>query len=139
MFAHILVPLDLGRRHDRVLATALALALQGRARVTLVHVIHRIEHVPVAELRRFYDRLGKVAQRVLGQAARRFIRKGIPLRALVLTGDPPHEIVRWAASNRVDLIVLGSHRVNLSRPAERLGTTSYKVGILCQCPVLLVK
>jgi len=42
-------------------------------------------------------------------------------------------------ANRVDLIVLTSHKIDLAHPAEGWGTTSYKVGILCQCPVLLVK
>ena len=49
------------------------------------------------------------------------------------------EIVKQAVANRVDLIVLTSHKIDLAHPAEGWGTTSYKVGILCQCPVLLVK
>jgi nucleotide-binding universal stress UspA family protein len=49
------------------------------------------------------------------------------------------EIVQYAAANEVDLIVLASHRVNPSRIARDWGTISYKVGILAQCPVLLVK
>jgi nucleotide-binding universal stress UspA family protein len=57
----------------------------------------------------------------------------------VLIGSPAREIVRFATAKRVDLIVLGSHRIDLARPAAGWGTTSYKVGILCQCPVLLVK
>ena len=55
MFKHILVPLDLGR-NERSLRTARTLARQNGARVTLLHVIQRIEDIPAAELRRFYCR-----------------------------------------------------------------------------------
>jgi universal stress protein A len=47
--------------------------------------------------------------------------------------------VRTAAALRADLIVLPSHRVNPSMVGRDWGTISYKVGILAQCPVLLVK
>ena len=36
-------------------------------------------------------------------------------------------------------IVLASHRVNPSKVNRDWGTISYKVGLLAQCPVLLVK
>lgn len=139
VFSHLFVPLDLSRKSERALTTALAIATQNHARVTLVHVIHRIEHVPMAELRDFYDRLEVTAQRAMARAARPFTAAKLPLRTLVLIGDPAREIVRWAAANGVDLIVLGSHRIDPTQPAARWGTTSYKVGVLCQCPVLLVK
>jgi nucleotide-binding universal stress UspA family protein len=139
VFAHILVPLDLGPRNERAVVTARTLAVNNRARVTLLHVVEQIESVPVAELRRFYTRLEKAAQRRLAQAARRFTEKKVPVEAAVTTGNPAHEIVRWAAANDVDLIILGSHKVDPARPGQGWGTTSYKVGILCRCPVLLVK
>jgi universal stress protein A len=47
--------------------------------------------------------------------------------------------VRFAIANEADLIVLASHRVNPSAVDRDWGTISYKVGILAQCPVLLVK
>jgi nucleotide-binding universal stress UspA family protein len=139
MFKHILVPLDLSARNERALATALELAQRSRARVTLLHVIQRIEHVPFGEVRSFYTRLEKAAQKKMAAAARKLAGKKIDVRAAVFVGTPAREIVKHAAANGVDLIVLTSHKVDLSRPAEGWGTTSYKVGILCQCPVLLVK
>ena len=44
--------------------------------------------------------------------------------------------------NDVDLIILiilGSQKIDPARPGQGWGTTSYKVGILCRCPVMLVK
>lgn len=139
MFRHILVPLDLSARHDAALKTALQLADQNRARVTLLHVIQRIEHVPEAELRSFYRRIEVAAGKKMAAAARRFAAKTIDVRPVVAMGAPAREIVEHAAANGVDLIVLGSHKIDLSRRAQGWGTTSYKVGVLCRCPVLLVK
>jgi hypothetical protein len=34
---------------------------------------------------------------------------------------------------------MGSHKVDPTSPGQGWGTTSYKVGIGCQCPVMLVK
>jgi nucleotide-binding universal stress UspA family protein len=73
------------------------------------------------------------------RAGRPFAARRIDVRPVVFVGTPAEEIVKYAAKERVDLIVLASHRVNLSGSARGWGTTSYKVGILCPCPVLLVK
>jgi universal stress protein A len=44
-----------------------------------------------------------------------------------------------AKARRADLIVLASHPVNPAMLGRDWGTISYKVGILAQCAVLLVK
>jgi universal stress protein A len=139
MFKKILVPLDLSGQNEGALAAASLLARQGRARVLLLHVIQRIEHVPPRELRGFYDRLEKSAREKMAVAARKLAAKKIEVRATVVLGIPAAEIVEYADANGVDLIVLSSHKIDLSRPNQGWGTTSYKVGVLCQCPVLLVK
>jgi nucleotide-binding universal stress UspA family protein len=139
MFEHILVPHDLSSRNERALATALQLAEGSRGRVTLLHVIERIEHLPVAEVRAFYHRLRRAAVRKMAPAARKFAQRRIRVRTVVIVGSPAREIVRHAAAHAVDLIVLASHPIDLSRPTQGWGTTSYKVGVLCKCPVLLVK
>ncbi len=63
----------------------------------------------------------------------------IPASAEVLYGNRVNEILRFAAEKKVDLIVMGSHRLALRHPGENWGTISYKIGILSRCPVLLVK
>jgi nucleotide-binding universal stress UspA family protein len=138
MFSHILVPLDLRTRSDAALGTALELAQQNRARVTLLHVIQRIEHLPATEVRGFYRRLEKVARKRMLVASRRFAAKKVDVRTSIVVGTPAQDIVANAAANDVDLIVLASHRVDVGR-RDGWGTTSYKVGVLCPCPVLLVK
>jgi nucleotide-binding universal stress UspA family protein len=139
MFKHILVPIDLSGRNEGTLAATLQLAQQSRARVVLLHVIQRIEHVPLPEIRAFYEKLERAARKKMVAVARKLAARGVDVRATVLVGTPAREIVRYAAANGVDLIVLGSHKLDLSRPSRGWGTTSYKVGVLCQCPVRLVK
>jgi nucleotide-binding universal stress UspA family protein len=138
VFRHILVPIDLSRRNTSALSTASDLARDRLTRITLLHVIARIEHVPAEELRSFYQQLEGRARRELARAAGQLTRKGINVRGTVVIGGPADEIVRYAAANKVDLILMRSHPVGRGR-GEGWGTTSYKVAVLCTCPVMLVK
>jgi hypothetical protein len=63
--------------------------------------------------------------------------KGVEVGTQVRIGEPAAEIVR-ATLREVDLVV-GLHKVKAGRRERGWGTTSYKVGIFCQCPILLVK
>ena len=138
-FKHVLVPIDLSDRNACLLGMALTLAETSGARVTLLHVIQRIAHVRASELGGFYARLERASARKLQRAARPFLDKRLTVRTVVRLGDPPLEIVRLALRRRVDLVVMGSHRVNPARPRPGFGTTSYKVALACQCPIFLVK
>ena len=139
MFKHLLVPIDLSQRNARALRTALDLARLSGASVTLFHVVYRIAEIPFDELRGFYRRLLRMSERKLSREARGFAKKGVAVSTEVVIGEPAVEIARAAAKHKADLIVIGSHRVNPTRRAAGWGTVSYKVGILCQCPILLVK
>ena len=140
MFKHILVPIDLSDRNARTLRTALPLATQSHARVTLLHVVQQVPRIPPGEMRPFYRRLAGTSRRRLATAAKSFTARGIPVRTEALIGEPAREIIRLAQARRADLVVMGSHKVKAVRGGSRgWGTTSYKVGIFCQCPILLVK
>jgi nucleotide-binding universal stress UspA family protein len=139
MFKHILVPIDLSDRNERAIRTALALARQMRARVTLLHVIQRVPDLPFGELRDFYERLETASVGKLVPVARRFAARRVRVDTEVCIGEPARDIVRVAAKHAIDLIVMGSHKVRVGRPAAGWGTTSYKVGVFCRCPILLVK
>jgi nucleotide-binding universal stress UspA family protein len=113
VFKHILVPIDLSDRNARTLATALELARQNGARVTLLHVIHGL--AGVGRLQGFYRRLVKTSRRELDRVAKRFASQGVSVSAEVCIEEPAREIVRAAAKNKVDLMVMGSHKVNPAR------------------------
>ena len=139
MFKRILVPIDLSDRNTRTIDVALALARQDHALVTLCHVIQSVRDVPPGELRKFYGRLEARSTATLARVAKRFAACDVPVATAVCIGEPSREIVRLATGRRVDLIVMGSHKVRAGRWATGWGTISYKVGIFCRCPVLLVK
>ena len=137
MFQHILVPIDLSHRNERTLRIAVGLARITQSRVTLLHVIQGISGVSTWELRTFYKTLEQRSQRELARAAKRFVDAEVAARAIVVIGDPAREIIKAATARKVALIVMGSTVMPDARP--RLGATSYKVGIACPCPILLVK
>jgi nucleotide-binding universal stress UspA family protein len=139
VFKRILVPLDLSRRNQRTLDTARELAQLHRARVTLLHVVHQIPDLAVSELSGFYRRLERLAMERLERIAAPLTARGLPVGVAVCVGEPAREIVRSAVTRKIDLIVMGSHKVAPRPPSAGWGTTSYKVGIFCRCPILLVK
>lgn len=139
LFRHIMVPVDLSDRNERALRTALDLARERGGRTTLFHVIERVPGISPGELGTFYQRLVESSERRLRRTARKFAERGLDVRTEVRVGDPPAEIVRATVRERVDLVVMGSHKVRRGDRQRGWGTTSYKVGIFCQCPILLVK
>jgi nucleotide-binding universal stress UspA family protein len=134
-----MVPVDLSDRNERALRTALELARECGARTTLFHVIQRVPGIAPGELGIFYQRLVGSSERKLRRTARKFAERGLDVRTEVRVGDPPAEIIRATLRERVDLVVMGSHKVRRGDRKQGWGTTSYKVGIFCQCPILLVK
>lgn len=138
MFRKLLVPVDLTEKNRRAVEVARELALEAEGQVTLLHVIETLD-LPFEELEDFYGRLERQAQEVMGRLAEPLQAVGIPFREQVVYGKRAEEVVSWAEEEGVDLIILSSHRVNLEDPGAGWATLSYKVAILAQCPVLLVK
>jgi len=139
LFRHIMVPVDLSDRNERALGAARRLAHERGSRVTLFHVIQRISGIAPGEFTAFYRRLVERSERKLRQIARTFGEGGVDVGTAVRIGEPAAEIVRATLRERVDLVVMGSHKVRPGGRPRGWGTTSYKVGIFCQCPILLVK
>jgi universal stress protein A len=103
----------------------------------LVHVIETIDGVQFEELKSFYGRLERKARAAMTGLARR--APAARVESALVYGRRVDEIVKFVTDNGVDLIVLASHRIEPAGKDRDWGTISYKVGILAQCPVLLVK
>lgn len=141
-FHHILVPLGLTAQNKPAVEIAFDLAVHNRAMISLLHVVQSIESSsehPDAETTEFYEHFHKRAESELEQLSRRFLEADIQCEVKIRLGDRLQEIVRFAREHRVDLIVMSSHRVDPNRLAETWGTLSYKVSVICECPILLVK
>ena len=139
MFRHILTPTDLSGRSSEAVDMARELAQATRARITLFHVIETVSGADFDEFGSFYKEIEDRASAHLSALASRFQGSGLDVATTVVYGKPAEEIVRFAIEKEVDLIVLSSHRIDLSRPGYGWSTLSYKIGVLARCPVLLVK
>jgi nucleotide-binding universal stress UspA family protein len=138
-FKRILVPTDLTNRTAKALDLAIALARADGSRVTLLHVVETVRGLEFDELRPFYRQLERRGREKMAALARRAGDSGGRIIQTVVYGARAEEIVKFATAHKVDLIVLASHRVKPYMVGRDWGTISYKVGILAQCPVLLVK
>lgn len=139
MFRHILVPTDLTDRTVKALDVAIDIAAGDDAHVTLLHVIETIAGAEFEEFSSFYQKLEKRARERLSDIVARSRRTRGPVDLAIVYGRRAEEVLRFASSEAIDLIVLSSHPVDQSQPHRGLGTMSYKLGILAPCAVLLVK
>jgi nucleotide-binding universal stress UspA family protein len=139
VFQKILVPVDLSDIHRQAIEIAANLASEGDGQVILLHVVEVIPGLWVEEERDFYDRIEVAARDHLTRLGRQLEEMHVPRREEIIFGNRAEEIVRYAMEKDIDLIVLSSHRIDLKNPGAGWGTLSYKIGILSQCPVLLVK
>jgi len=137
MFHRILVPVDFSRTNVRAIRVAAKVASTRGASVTLLHVIERVDAGDPRGLAGFYRKLEANARRRMAPLLE--AAGAVPAKGEVLYGNRVNEILRFAAERKIDLIVMGSHRLALKHPGENWGTISHKVGILSRCPVLLVK
>lgn len=139
MFKKILLPVDLTDKHKPALDAAADLARQHGGEIVLLHVIETIPGLAMEEDRDFYGRLEKKARAHLGRLGEQLKQHLVAWQTEVLYGNRVPEIVRFAAARNIDLIVLTSPRLDPADPQAGWGSLSYKIGLLCPCPVLLVK
>ena len=117
----------------KILLKALLLMLQRRYVCVAEYsqpVRTQLEH----ELKRFPS-----ARKGLQEFAERFLSKKLKVDQAVVYGHRSKEIVNYAINNRIDLIIMASHRIDPDRPGHDWSSISYAVAILAPCPVLLVK
>jgi nucleotide-binding universal stress UspA family protein len=139
MFKNILVPTDLSAKSAKAFEIALNMADKEDSKITLLHVIEKIEDSDGEEFKDFYDRLASKAQLKMQKMNVSHSVKGLKIVNEIIFGNRVGEIVAFAQKHHVDLIVLGSHQVTRVDAVDGWATISYKVGILAQCPVMLVK
>jgi nucleotide-binding universal stress UspA family protein len=141
-FKHILVPVDLTPKNKSALEIAFELAVENKAKVSLLHVTESIElngEQPDEETAAFYEKMRRRYMTELESMAQRFAEAGVEIETKVLLGKPLQEIVSFSETHRIDLIIMSSHPIQPEDPLRSWGTLSYKVSVACACPILLVK
>ena len=140
---HILIPTDFSEpsysavKYGRALAESFGAAL---------HVLHVVEdpvlYAPTSEgyvpFPNFQEEMEKNAQEWLGKVLTAADRERFQARLVTRRGSPFVEIVRYAKSENIDLIVMGTHgRGPIAHML--LGSVAEKVVRKAPCPVLTVR
>jgi nucleotide-binding universal stress UspA family protein len=139
VFKNILVPTDFSDEDSHALDIAVKLCSAKGAKIFLLHVIEVIANTTFEEFKDFYTKLERKAFKDLNEMSEAFQERQIDIVPDVIYGNRAQEILRFAHENQIDLIVMKSHRIDVEDRAQGWGTISYRVGILAQCPVMLVK
>lgn len=146
----ILVPHDGDQMSDKAVLYAAELAKALGSEIILLYVIEEIE-VPATLIlgndRVLISRARRSIARSIEQTWNRFVEDKVKLLSSerikvssdIKTGNPAEQIVKFARENQVDLIVMGSRRLEgISKIVVALGSVARKVSERASCPVMLV-
>jgi nucleotide-binding universal stress UspA family protein len=137
-----LVPIDFSEYANQALEYALTLAGKLDARVTLLHVIQSVPlggvDMGVTLPYTYLQDLEAEIMQSMEACLARVTAAGREGDIVVVHGVPFHEILETAKSQKVDLIVMGTHgRTGLQHIL--LGSVAEKVVRLAPCPVLIAR
>jgi nucleotide-binding universal stress UspA family protein len=134
MFARILVPTDFSAPSEAALAYGQKMADQFDAALHLLHIVENPFLRAVSGDRRSRE---EAPARWLQDRLREADRRRGAVTVVEQSDEPASEILRYAKSNNIDLIVMGTHgRAGLARAA--LGSVAETVVRAASCPVLTV-
>jgi universal stress protein A len=139
MFKHILVPTDLSPKSNRALEIALDMAPPADGKITLIHIIEKIEDSDGDEFKSFYDKLTAKARLKMEEMVKALKPRKGKIDTEIILGNRVKEIIEFSLTRDVDLIILSSHKLTNVDAVDGWATISYKVGILAPCPVMMVK
>jgi nucleotide-binding universal stress UspA family protein len=138
----IVCPTDFSPAAQEAVAAAMQLGLHFQAELVVVHVLPVLPAVPsdpnfTFEVPEYEHALHADAERRLGALAAEIRGQGITVRTAIGHGDAGTEIVRIAADEASDLIVIATHGTTGWRHAM-FGSVAEKVVRLARRPVLTV-
>ena len=134
---HILVAMDFSPDSEHALTAAIGLGLKFPARLTLVHAVHVREEFSEVNASAYLRAMESVVHREIAARGKRAKDAGVAAGTLVVHGTPAQRIAQTAASQQVDLIVMGTHgRTGLQHLL--IGSVAERVLRLAPCPVLVV-
>lgn len=139
----VLVPTDFSDSARNALRYGVSFAREYGAELVLLHVVENLTvgyasdlfPVPMAEV---FQEISGYAKAELAKLAAEAREKGVSVVDVVAQGKPSAEIIRYAAENAVDVIVLGTHGKGMLDQAL-FGSTTERVVRRAPCPVLTVR
>ena len=152
MINKILLPHDGTESSDKALEKSIDFAKSFNAELYILHVI---EHIPIppslilgnerqwiAESRRSIAK--KLKEGWLKMAKEKINpvleKENIKFNTSVLTDEQPlsEQILKFASDNKVNLIIVGSQRLNKISKIKALGSVSRKVSENVDCPIMII-
>ena len=152
MINKILLPHDGTESSDKALEKSIDFAKSFNAELYILHVI---EHIPIppslilgnerqwiAESRRSIAK--KLKEGWLKMAKEKINpvleKENIKFNTSVLTDEQPvsEQILKFASDNKINLIIVGSQRLNKISKIKALGSVSRKISENADCPVIII-
>jgi nucleotide-binding universal stress UspA family protein len=140
----VLVPTDFSEASESALRYGKAMAEAFGASLHVVHVMEDLlahawaAEVYVSSMPQLRDEIEKESRHRLGALLTDEERKTLRAETALLAGNPFLEIIRYAKTHGVDLIVMGTHgRGPIAHML--LGSVAEKVVRKSPCPVLTVR
>lgn len=141
MYRNILVPVDLSDKHSwrKALPTAISLCETFEGKLHLITVVPEFGLPMVGQFfpEGYEAKLRQHAARQLKEFAATQVPDAITTRRIVAEGKIYQEILKAADAIKADLIVMGSHRPELSD--YLLGPNAGKVMRHARCSVMVVR
>lgn len=144
MFSKVLVGLDGSDYSLKALDVAIDLAKKYQSQLILVHVVMRQIYAinpPEAGIlagTAIVRELEAEGKMILAKGEETVRAQGLPVEVRLRQGVPAEELLRAAAEEKADLIVLGSRGLSQVK-AFLLGSVSDKVSHHAKCPTLIVR
>jgi nucleotide-binding universal stress UspA family protein len=137
MFHKILVAIDGSQQSNAALAIAVDLAQHYGGSLCLLHAFaHVSDLLGMPQYEHLLEARSALGQRVLDSAQAQ-LGDVVPVETQLIEGPPAPAILRVAAEDRCDLIVIGS-RGHGQLAGLLLGSVSSAVAQRAHCPVLIV-
>lgn len=139
-FERILFPTDFSEHARGAQNYAVALAREFGAELLVIHVVQLYSYVVDfgMENARQYEAITGTLQKLMDALLEELAAEPIQVNGRLVQGDPAGEIVRTAADEACDLIVMGTHgRGALEHML--LGSVAERVVRKAPCPVLTVR
>lgn len=143
VFKHILFATDFSEQADRAFDTALSLARQNQAGLTVVHVLAPgLPRLPGREEPPATDQPGddaEIARRLRSHLEQRYLpQEGVEMGLAVRRGHPSVEIIAEIEGCGADLAVLGSQGLS-GMGLVILGSVADRVARKAPCSCLIVR
>ncbi len=144
MLNKILVPLDGSHLAETALPYAQELAKKFKARLTLLRVLPALVIMPEFQGKLPAESeimlgLEREAKRYLAHLAKQLQAANIPVKTVVLEGNPVAEmIIEVAGDEAIDLVVMSTHGYSDSK-RWAYGSVANKVLQQAPCPIYLVR